>query len=654
MDENEESNIKIENEPENEPKSDVVPNDEDKLTESLAENTEDTAKEESMTGDGEIQTKDEIKKKKDDDNEDDDDEENEEDDREQNVDPNVIPQVNVALLSKRKWQVKVYPLKCADFMSGQIGRVFKYAKESLVYVLSPGKYSRGKGEMYVSSAKNAARVVHNLMKLDFQCSEINIEIIKKNDENEIEQKGHLRFDTKLVRMLCIPNVPLRRPGNKKLRSRGIGSVFVKNLPNDTTKEMLRVLFPFAAEVNYNPDKFKDGTARLVLDNRSNVVPCLKAFAKVELAGNVLELHPLEKRKETQSTAEKKPAPQKEPESTSPAKAEQPSTKETEINEVEEKKEQTQTTEKKDTTKPGDNKSSLPIKEERKGQKNRGRNLWFSKRSGGFPNEMDKRKTGGPVAAKFDQSKPETSPRGRLDRPDRKGPLGRDAAFNRSPRRQSNRGNRGGSGNRSNPRNNPNWNTRAAGGRNRFGSGGGFARNGRANRFDDPGFGGSLAGGSGDMGINVEATKEMMLLQNQLSLAIKNQIAMLNQTQMAVEQAKRGALTSDLAQGSSGEMTRSFAGNKRRANQAGFKSDYGDESYSMKRQNVSMGGQQQQQRSWADESSDYYSLQQQSQVQNYDTDRQGNDTGSGFGSGYNSRNLNTSNFTSYDTPNYRYY
>lgn len=59
---------------------------------------------------------------------------------------------------------------------------------------------------------------------------------------------------------------------------------------------------------------------------------------------------------------------------------------------------------------------------------------------------------------------------------------------------------------------------------------------------------------GDMGVNVEATKEMMLLQNQLSMAIKNQIAMLNQTQLAVEQAKRGAgslgLAADVLPGSS--------------------------------------------------------------------------------------------------------
>ena len=35
------------------------------------------------------------------------------------------------------------------------------------------------------------------------------------------------------------------------------------------------------------------TARLVLRARTTVIPCLKAFAKVELGGNILELHPLE-------------------------------------------------------------------------------------------------------------------------------------------------------------------------------------------------------------------------------------------------------------------------------------------------------------------------------------------------------------------------
>uniref|UniRef100_A0A0B6Z4Z8 Uncharacterized protein n=1 Tax=Arion vulgaris TaxID=1028688 RepID=A0A0B6Z4Z8_9EUPU len=42
------------------------------------------------------------------------------------------------------------------------------------------------------------------------------------------------------------------------RERIIGSVFVKNLPKGTSKDMLRVMFPFAPEINYNPEKFQDG------------------------------------------------------------------------------------------------------------------------------------------------------------------------------------------------------------------------------------------------------------------------------------------------------------------------------------------------------------------------------------------------------------
>jgi hypothetical protein len=43
--------------------------------------------------------------------------------------------------------------------------------------------------MYASSALNASRVVQNLMKLDFRSPTINIEIIKKDDKGDVEEKG---------------------------------------------------------------------------------------------------------------------------------------------------------------------------------------------------------------------------------------------------------------------------------------------------------------------------------------------------------------------------------------------------------------------------------------------------------------------------------
>ena len=47
-------------------------------------------------------------------------------------------------------------------------------------------------------------------------------------------------------------------------------------------------------------------------------------------------------------------------------------------------------------------------------------------------------------------------------------------------------------------------------------------------------------------VNAEVTKEMMQLQAQLSNAIQNQMSMLSQTQLALEQAKRGAAVSTAA------------------------------------------------------------------------------------------------------------
>ncbi|CAL1527484.1 unnamed protein product [Lymnaea stagnalis] len=625
---------------------------------------------------GEIKPKEEIDRK----NDLDEDGDEEEDDEEDNInidkssDPNVMPQVNISLLAKRRWQVKFYPLKPEDFMSGQITRVFKCARESLLYILAQNKYSRGKGEMFASSPKMAIRIVHNLMKLDFQYPEINIEIIKKNDEGAVEQKALLRYDPKLVRMLCIPPLPPRH--GKKLRSRIIGSVFVKNLPNDTSKEMLRVLFPFAAEINYTPDKFKDCTARLVLENRISVLPCLKAFAKVELGGNILEFHPLEKRREQLSESKTTNIPKEQVvgvkvENEGDKSKEADSKDSSEPNTTVESKE-TKAAESKSPQKgplsqkeipkktPTTSKNAGPPREYRREFRSRGRGTWISRGrdQGPINSYQEKKKVGGPPGKPV-LRKPEVASRARANRPDiRKGPLGWDSAGNRSPIRQNqNRGNRGGSGNRNN-RNNSVWNSRASGGRNRFSSGGGYATGGRADRrFEQQSFGGGMAGASGDMGINVEATKEMMLLQSQLSMAIKNQIAMLNQTQIAVEQAKRGAgmglTTTDLTQASSsGEGSRAFgAGAKRRTNQSGFGSDYGDDSFGGKRQNLGLGSQQ---RSWAEESpADYYGMQQSQPSLDYGVDRQTEDTTPAYGNSYTSRNLSQSN-AGYDQSSYRYH
>ncbi|XP_059155535.1 uncharacterized protein LOC131940759 [Physella acuta] len=612
-------------------------------------------------GDDHISDAEELKMEK----EDDDEEEEEDDDlnKDQNVDPNVMPQVNVALLGTRNWQIKVYPLKAGDFVSGQISKVFKNARESLLYIVCQGKNARGKGEMYVSTARQAIKVVHNLMKLDFLFPEVNIEIIKKNNDGTTEQKAFLRFDTKLVRMLCTPSLPRR--SSKKLRSRVIGSVFVKNLPTNTTKDMLRVLFPFAAEVNFNPDKFKDGTARLVLENRSYVFPCLKAFAKVELGGNVLELHPLEKKREhsesdkiSYSDDEKKPTITTEPEAqTKPADETSAGSENNagqEVNNTTGNEEENVSTGNQETkpsitpTKPGENKKPFVPRD---GQRGRGRGNFNPRRRTRPPGDS------GPKMPfyKPDIRRPGPPNRGRPNRNDnRRGGFVRDGPV-RSPRRPNqNRGNfAGGNYNR----NAGNFNSRNNNSGGRFGggvSGGNFGRNNRPNRrYNDRSFGNTgAAGPSGDMGVNVEATKEMMLLQNQLSMAIKNQIAMLNQTQLAVEQAKRGAgslgLAADVLPGSSSldDSNRSY--NKRRSTQAGFGSDYSDDGYGGKRQ-----------RTWGEESADYYLLQQQQQQQqqqqlplDYTSDRHLEDAGSCFGTSYNSRSLSQTNF-GYDTSNYGY-
>ena len=56
---------------------------------------------------------------------------------------------------------------------------------------------------------------------------------------------------------CLLNFLFPPPYTGTKRERIIGSVFLKNLPDGATKDMLRVMFPFAAEINFNPEKFTE-------------------------------------------------------------------------------------------------------------------------------------------------------------------------------------------------------------------------------------------------------------------------------------------------------------------------------------------------------------------------------------------------------------
>ena len=53
-----------------------------------------------------------------------------------------------------------------------------------------------KGEMYIQSVQESVKVVQNLMMLDSHFQEINIEVVRKNSEGAIQEKG-LSFQTVL-------------------------------------------------------------------------------------------------------------------------------------------------------------------------------------------------------------------------------------------------------------------------------------------------------------------------------------------------------------------------------------------------------------------------------------------------------------------------
>ncbi|XP_005109234.1 nucleolin [Aplysia californica] len=521
------------------------------------------------------------------------------------VDPNVMPQVNVAVLAKRKWQVKVYPLKPADFTSGLIARVFKSARESLLYLMT-GEFSRGKGEMYIQSVTESIRVVRSLMTLDSHFQEINIEVIRKNAEGVIQEKAYMRFDTKMVRMLFVAMTagPLKNQGHLfgRKRERVIGSVFVKNLPPGTTKNMLRVMFPFAQEINYNPEKYTDGTARLVLKTRSTVIPCLKAFAKVELGGNILELHPLEKKKppaakdesgsrrrSSSQTVEKEGAKTEgsgskshaDSKSSEDGKREPSKSKEQVSSKSGDKKEEKDSPKKRESSsasskKEGDSKSPQAKGKERSASSQQRRPGF-----GNLKNRTGPYKKFPPTRDTFRRSKDTGGPKS----------FGDNRSGFRKPGLAGNRfGNRTGG-----PQRSQNF----AGGSRSLGSG---MRSGRGSRgTNDRRLSGSLNVGA-ELAAKAEATKDMMILQSQLNMAIKSQLAMLNQTQMAVEQAKRGASSVGLGgglsmAGSSGVLGGSSYGMSQLAEQS-RRDPVGDRGYGARSRSRDRGANMDDSANWA--------------------------------------------------------
>jgi len=287
------------------------------------------------------------------------------------------------------------------------------------------------------------------------------------------------------------------------------------------------------------------TARLVMKNRNTVIPCLKAFAKVELGGNILELHPLDKKKHDK----RRSSPHKEDSKTeenSSGKSGKPGP--------------ASKTRKPDTK--DDEKDDSKTSED------------GEKKEGDTKTEKDKKHPGSGKSPykKFDNKE---HPKSRRDNNDRKG-LGprRGGGVNGGRFAGNQRGGRGG------------FNSS----RSSFGSQQSGSRRGVGRNMQDRRAGASL-GVTTELAAKVEATKDMMVLQNQLNMAIKGQLAMLNQTKRAVEQAKIGLVTSNTASRNQRETIserdymddrRSRAnesdfgyGSKRTASQASLTNDYDD-------------------------------------------------------------------------------
>jgi len=522
----------------------------------------------------------EVEEKEDDEEEEEEEEEDEEEPEDKTkFDPNVMPQVNVAVLAKRKWQVKVYPLKPADFASGMVSKVFKAARESLLYLMT-GPQSRGKGEMYIQNVAESVNVVKGLMNLDSHFHEINIEVLRKNNEGAIQEKAYMRFDTQMVQMLfqgpnltSYPQRGGRGQYNKlgKKRERLIGSVFVKNLPPGTSKNMLRVMFPFAQEINYNPEKYSEGTARLVLKSRNTVIPCLKAFAKVELGGNILELHPLEKKRhgpaKPRDSNKHRSSSQKEDSDKEDSKSEETSSGK--------------------PSKPGPaSKTRKYEPKDKDAEKDDSKkSVAGDKKEGDTKTDKDKKHADKPGTGKSpykknqDYIKNEKSRQRAQDYKEKRG-LGprRGGGVSGSRFVGTQRGGRGG------------FNSS----RSSFGAGPrrGMGNRGVGNRGVQDRRVGAALGVTTELAAKVEATKDMMVLQNQLNMAIKGQLAMLNQTKRAVEQAKIGLVSSSSTASRTQRETvlerdymderRSRAndsdfgyGSKRNASQASLANDYDD-------------------------------------------------------------------------------
>ncbi|CAL1530854.1 unnamed protein product [Lymnaea stagnalis] len=223
--------------------------------------------------------------------------------------PHILPAVSCAeIVEKWEWHIRIFPIDHADIRTCVLDSVSKIAQETWFYV-DKKNFGMGAYDLCMRSSNDAAMVILKTLQVPMTYRYVTIKVTRRGRNKEsiekikaaktstdndaetianqvavnelIEELHYSEIEETATLLLDFLHTPTfdKVKGKEKKRS-----LYVKYLPEGTSKELLNVLFPVAN----NLDIIKTGKGRRVgelnVTDASNVLGMCKAYVTIHING----------------------------------------------------------------------------------------------------------------------------------------------------------------------------------------------------------------------------------------------------------------------------------------------------------------------------------------------------------------------------------
>jgi len=220
--------------------------------------------------------------------------------------PHAIPSWDLKEMRERwMWNIRIFPIDQEDCRNCLLDSATKIAQESWYYV-PKRKNGQGTAELSMLSASEAKQVMGRIMRMPFYHHYVTIEIShRKNPEKANTTQGPF---SELVESACIvmDSTKCERIKNtaKTAGSNKRRNLWVRYLPENTSPDLLRVLFPLSQSV---PEVQTHDDLRIGMietNAKTDVLVFMKAYVTMTINGtHILALQNKDPERETETKDE---------------------------------------------------------------------------------------------------------------------------------------------------------------------------------------------------------------------------------------------------------------------------------------------------------------------------------------------------------------